>query len=42
MMHVDIDKSHFNIIMLQIDKIHLASRGQKYATIELHKVAKYM
>ena len=42
MMHVDIDKSHFNIIMLQVDKIHLSSRGQKYATIELHKVAKYM
>ena len=33
MVHVDINKSHVNIIMLQFDIIYLACRGQKYATI---------
>ena len=34
MLHVDINKSHVNIIMLHVDIIYLACRGQKYATIE--------
>ena len=33
MLHVDINKSHVNIIMLHVDIIYLACRGQKYATI---------
>ena len=34
MLHVDINKSHVNIIMLHVDMIYLACRGQKYATIQ--------
>ena len=33
MLHVDINKSHVNIIMLHVDIIYLACRWQKYATI---------
>ena len=34
MLHVDIDKSHVNIIiMLHVDIIHFAFRGKRYATI---------
>ena len=38
MLHVDINKSHVNIIMLHVDIIYLACRGQKYATIDLKKI----
>ena len=34
MVNVDINKSHVNIIMLHVDIIYLACRGQKYATIQ--------
>ena len=34
MLHVDINKSHVNIIMLHVDIIYLACQGQKYATIQ--------
>ena len=33
MLNVDINKSHVNVIMLHVDIIYLACRGQKYATI---------
>ena len=36
-LHVDINKLHVNIIMLHVDIIYLASRGQKYATIQFNK-----
>ena len=32
MLHVDINKLHVNI-MLQVDIVYLACRGQKYATM---------
>ena len=35
MLHVDINKSHVNIIMLHVDIIYLACRGQKYVTIQI-------
>ena len=38
MLHVDINKSHVNIIMLHVDIIYLACRGQKYATIDLQSL----
>ena len=38
MLHVDINKSHVNIIMLHVDIIYLACRGQKYATIRTNSV----
>ena len=33
MLHVDINKSHVNIIISHGDIIYLACKGQKYATI---------
>ena len=33
MLHVDINKSHVNIIMLHVNINYLACRGQKCATI---------
>ena len=33
MLHVDINKSHVNIVISHVDIIYLACRGQKYATI---------
>ena len=33
MVQIDINKSHVNIIMLLVDIIYLARRGQTYATI---------
>ena len=33
MLHVDIDKAHVNKIMLHIDMIYAACRGQMFATI---------
>ena len=34
LLHVDIIQSHVNIIISHVDKIYLARREQKYATIQ--------
>ena len=34
MLHVNINKSHVDIIMLHVDIIFYACRGQKYATVK--------
>ena len=41
MLHVDINKSHSNIIMLHVDKIYFACKGQQYANIQFKCVLKY-
>ena len=35
LLNVGINKLHFNKIMLHVDKIQLAGRGQKYTTIQM-------
>ena len=34
MLHADINKSHVNMLMLQVDITYLACKGQTFATIE--------
>ena len=42
MLHVNINKSLVNIIMLHVDIIYLACREQKYATIQTFTSSVYV